>query len=79
LSEVYGRRELYVMIFGAFVAFSGFVGFSPSMTVVIVLRFFGGLAGSFTQAVAPAVVPDMFSAQDRALVMSIFTLAGLIG
>ncbi|KAJ4343373.1 hypothetical protein N0V95_006707 [Ascochyta clinopodiicola] len=79
LSEVYGRRDLYVMTFGAFVAFSGAVGFSSSMTVVIVLRFFGGLAGSFTQAVAPAVVADMFNAQDRGLVMSIFTLAGLVG
>ncbi|KAJ4983452.1 major facilitator superfamily transporter [Stagonosporopsis vannaccii] len=79
LSEVYGRRELYVITFGAFVAFSGIVGFSSSMTVVIVLRFFGGLAGSFTQAVAPAVVADMFNAQDRGIVMSIFTLAGLVG
>jgi len=79
LSEVYGRRDLYVMTFGAFVAFSGFVGLSSSMSVVIALRFFGGLAGSFTQAVAPAVVADMFSAQDRGLVMSIFTLAGLVG
>jgi MFS family permease len=79
LSEVYGRRDLYVITFGAFVAFSGVVGFSDSMTVVIVLRFFGGLAGSFTQAVAPAVVADMFNAQDRGIVMSIFTLAGLVG
>ncbi|KAI1533094.1 AraJ Arabinose efflux permease, partial [Pyrenophora tritici-repentis] len=79
LSEVYGRRDLYVMTFGAFVAFSGLVGLSSSMNVVIALRFFGGLAGSFTQAVAPAVVADMFSAQDRGLVMSIFTLAGLVG
>ncbi|KAL1593102.1 hypothetical protein SLS59_009427 [Nothophoma quercina] len=79
LSEVYGRRDLYVMTFGAFVVFSGIVGFSSSMIVVIILRFFGGLAGSFTQAVAPAVVADMFNAQDRGLVMSIFTLAGLVG
>lgn len=49
------------------------------MTGVIVLRFFGGLAGSFTQAVAPAVVADMFDAQQRGLVLSIFTLAGLMG
>jgi hypothetical protein len=58
---------------------SGVVGFSSSMTVVIVLRFFGGLAGSFTQAVAPAVVADMFDASDRGLVLSIFTMAGLVG
>ena len=79
LSEVYGRHDLYVTTFGAFVAFSGVVGFSSSMSVVIALRFFGGLAGSFTQAVAPAVVADMFDSSGRGLVMAIFTLAGLVG
>ncbi|KAF2999486.1 hypothetical protein E8E13_008661 [Curvularia kusanoi] len=79
LSEVYGRKDLYILTFGLFVVFSGIVGFSSSMSVVIALRFFGGLAGSFTQAVAPAVVADMFNAQDRGIVMSIFTLAGLVG
>ncbi|KAF2641822.1 MFS general substrate transporter [Massarina eburnea CBS 473.64] len=79
LSEVYGRRELYIGTFGAFVALSGATGLANSMTTIIVLRFFGGLAGSFTQAVAPAVVADMFEAQERGLVLSIFTLAGLMG
>ncbi|KAF1998993.1 MFS general substrate transporter [Amniculicola lignicola CBS 123094] len=79
LSEVYGRRELYIMTFGAFVGLSGGVGLAQSMNVILVLRFFGGLAGSFTQAVAPAVVADIFAAQERGLVMSIFTLSGLMG
>lgn len=79
LSEVYGRRELYISTFGAFVLLTGGLYFSTSMTTVIVLRFLGGLAGSFTQAVAPAVVADMFHAQERGLVLSIFTLAGLLG
>lgn len=79
LSEVYGRRDLYVITFGLFVAFSGIVGMAPCMEIVIALRFLGGLAGSFTQAVAPAVIADMFCAQDRGLVLSIFTLAGLMG
>lgn len=79
LSEVYGRRELYISTFGAFVLLTGALFFSTSMTMVIVLRFLGGLAGSFTQAVAPAVVADLFDAQERGLVLSIFTLAGLLG
>ena len=79
LSEVYGRRDLFVSTFGAFVLLTGGLYFSASMTTVIVLRFLGGLAGSFTQAVAPAIVADMFDAQERGLVLSIFTLAGLMG
>jgi MFS family permease len=49
------------------------------MTAVLVLRFLGGVAGSFTQAVAPAVVADMFNASERGMVLSIYTLAGLMG
>ncbi|KAF1954880.1 MFS general substrate transporter [Byssothecium circinans] len=79
LSEVYGRRELYIFTFGAFVLLSGSTGFANSMTAIITLRFFGGLTGSFTQAVAPAVIGDIFAAQERGLVLSIFTLAGLMG
>ncbi|KAH7130425.1 major facilitator superfamily domain-containing protein [Dendryphion nanum] len=79
LSEVYGRKELYILTFGAFVGFSAATGLVNSMNAVIALRFFGGLAGSFTQAVAPAVVADIFDAQERGFVLSIFTLAGLMG
>ncbi|KAI0125858.1 major facilitator superfamily domain-containing protein [Xylariales sp. AK1849] len=79
LSEVYGRRELYVWTFAAFVVCSGVIGFAPSISFVLAFRLLGGLAGSFTQAVAPAVIADMFQAQDRGFVLSIFTLAGLMG
>lgn len=79
LSEVYGRRELYILTFGAFVGFSGAVSLSNSMIAVLVLRFLAGLAGSFTQAVAPAVIADIFEAQERGFVLSLFTLSGLMG
>ena len=79
LSEVYGRRGLYWITFGFFVGLSGLTFFATSMTTIIFLRFLGGIAGSFTQAVAPAIVADMFAAQERGLVLSIFTLAGLFG
>lgn len=79
LSEVYGRRGLYVWTFAAFVVTSGVIGLAPSISFVLAFRLLGGLAGSFTQAVAPAVIADMFQAQERGFVLSIFTLAGLMG
>ncbi|KAH8675943.1 membrane transporter [Xylariales sp. PMI_506] len=79
LSEVYGRRFLYVSTFAGFVIFSGVLAFAPSITFILTFRLLGGLAGSFTQAVAPAVIADMFQAQERGFVLSIFTLAGLMG
>ncbi|CAJ2507223.1 Uu.00g084090.m01.CDS01 [Anthostomella pinea] len=79
LSEVYERRELYVWTFLTFVTFSGATGLVPSIAPVLIFRFLGGIAGSFTQAVAPAVIADMFESQERGLVLSIITLAGLMG
>ncbi|KAI1335221.1 major facilitator superfamily domain-containing protein [Xylariaceae sp. FL0016] len=79
LSEVYGRRELYVWTFFLFVMFSGATGAAPSITAVLMFRFLGGIVGSFTQAVAPAIIADMFASQERGLVLSIITLSGLLG
>ncbi|ORY60219.1 major facilitator superfamily domain-containing protein [Pseudomassariella vexata] len=79
LSEVYGRRDLYVWTFLGFVVFTGAISLAQSVTVILLFRFLGGLAGSFTQAVAPAVIADIFTAQERGFVLSIFTLAGLMG
>lgn len=79
MSEVYGRRELYIWTYAAFVVLSGVIGLLNSAPLLIVARFLGGIAGSFTQAVAPAVIADMFRADERGFVLALFTLAGLMG
>lgn len=79
MSEVFGRKWLYLYTYAAFVVLSGIIGLVGSIQLIIVLRFLGGLAGSFTQAVAPAVIADMFSTNERGFVLAFFTLAGLMG
>ncbi|KAK7733131.1 hypothetical protein SLS53_008319 [Cytospora paraplurivora] len=79
MSEVYGRRELYIWTYAGFVVLSGVIGLLRSAPLLILLRFLGGIAGSFTQAVAPAVIADMFTANERGFVLALFTLAGLMG
>ncbi|KAI1497293.1 membrane transporter [Biscogniauxia marginata] len=79
LSEVYGRRGLYVWTFAAFVLCSGATGLSPSIAAVLVFRLLAGITGSYTHAVAPAMVADMFQSQERGLVLSITTLSGMMG
>lgn len=79
MSEVYGRRELYIWTYAAFVVLSGIIGLLKSAPLIILMRFLGGIAGSFTQAVAPAVIADMFRADERGFVLALFTLAGLMG
>lgn len=79
MSEVFGRKHLYLYTYAAFVVLSGIIGLVTSIEVIILLRFLGGLAGSFTQAVAPAVIADMFATNERGFVLAFFTLAGLMG
>ncbi|KAI5920572.1 membrane transporter [Camillea tinctor] len=79
LSEVYGRRGLYVWTFFTFVLCSGATGLSPTIASVLVFRLLAGISGSYTHAVAPAIVADMFQSQERGLVLSITTLSGLLG
>ncbi|KAF3765338.1 MFS general substrate transporter [Cryphonectria parasitica EP155] len=79
MSEVFGRKSLYLYTYAAFVVLSGVIGLVHSIELVIFLRFLGGLAGSFTQAVAPAVIADMFATNERGFVLAFFTLAGLMG
>lgn len=79
MSEVFGRKWLYLYTYAAFVVLSGVIGLVSSIELIIFLRFLGGLAGSFTQAVAPAVIADMFATNERGFVLAFFTLAGLMG
>lgn len=79
MSEVFGRKTLYLSTYAIFVVLSGVIGLVHSIELVIALRFLGGIAGSFTQAVAPAVIADIFATNERGFVLAFFTLAGLMG
>ncbi|KAG2369917.1 multidrug resistance protein 4 [Suillus spraguei] len=79
LSEVYGR--VWVLHLGnlLFLAFSLGCALSPNTVSFIVFRFLTGLAGSAPIACGGGVVSDLFSEQDRASAMALYSIGPLIG
>ncbi|KAH7130743.1 major facilitator superfamily domain-containing protein [Dendryphion nanum] len=78
-SELYGRQIVYFGTFCAFMAFNAGAAGSQNIYTLIILRFFGGSFGSSPLTNAGGVVADLFSAKERGLAMSVFSLAPFMG
>jgi len=79
LSEVFGRRKLFIATYILFTAFNGGVVASQNIWTLIVLRFFAGTAGSSPLTNAGGTVSDVFNASQRGLGMAIFASAPFLG
>ncbi|KAG0134766.1 major facilitator superfamily domain-containing protein [Tuber indicum] len=77
LSEVYGRRDPYLVTFGLFNVCHILSAVSHSATGMIVTRFFLGVGGSTFGAMIGGIISDIFHAPDRGLPMALFSMAGL--
>ncbi|KAF8817134.1 multidrug resistance protein 4 [Phlegmacium glaucopus] len=79
LSEMYGRT--WVLHIGNLVTLGLNLGcaFAPSTASLIALRFLSGLSASAPIAVGGGMVADLFSENDRASAMAVYTLGPLIG
>ena len=78
-SEIYGRQIVFFGTFLAFTAFNAGAAGSQNIGTLLVLRFFGGAFGSSPLTNAGGVVADLFSAKERGLAMSIFSVAPFMG
>lgn len=79
ISETYGRKPVYAI---AMIIFSLLVipcARATSMVEIIVIRFFGAIAGSSMIANAPGTVGDIVSDEHRALAFSIWSIGPLNG
>lgn len=72
ISEIWGRRLAYIITLIPFTAFQAAVCGAPSLSAVLVLRFFAGMFGCSTMTNAGGIIADMFSAADRGLAMGVF-------
>jgi MFS family permease len=63
----------------AFAAFNAGCAGAQNMWTILILRFFAGSFGSSPLTNAGGVVADMFSAKERGLAMSLFSLAPFMG
>jgi len=78
LCELYGRREInnWTNIF--FLVTEICSGAAPSLTFLIVVRFFGGFFSSARFVLGGAIVNDVVESKDQGKVMAILNFGGTV-
>ena len=72
LSQVFGRKRLYMTCVGLF-AFSSFLcGLAPSLTWLVFFRIMQGLGGGAMQPISQAILLESFPLRRRGMGMAIF-------
>lgn len=79
LSEMYGRKSIYVISFTAYTAFSVAAACAPNITALLVLRFFASAFGSSSMTNTGGIIADMFSKAERGLATGLFVTAPFLG
>ena len=79
VSEMYGRRPVYIVSMLIFTLLIIPCGVATSLAEVVVVRFFGALAGSAMIAISPGSVSDIATDEYRALAFSIWSIGPLNG
>jgi hypothetical protein len=79
LSEMYGRRPVYLIAVAAFTVLVIPCALSNNLAQILVMRFFGAIAGAAMISNAPGTVSDIVSDDYRALAFSIWSLGPMNG
>src|SRR5207302_5254175 len=79
LSDLFGRKNAYVLGFVIFAASSLGAGFSGSGTQLILWRVLQGVGGAFLFANAAALVTDAFPKKQLGLAMGTNTMVAAVG
>lgn len=79
LSEIYGRRPVYLVSVLLFGLLTLPVALANNIEAVLISRFFGGFFGGTMIASAPGSVTDVTDDQCRALALSCWSLGTMNG
>src|SRR5215218_4185942 len=79
LSDLFGRKNAYVLGFVVFAAASLGAGFAVSGTELILWRVLQGIGGAFLFANAAAIVTDAFPREQLGLAMGTNTMVAAVG
>lgn len=79
VSEMYGRRPVYIVSMFLFTVLIIPCGLATSLAEVVVVRFFGAIAGSAMIANSPGTLSDITTDEYRALAFSIWSIGPLNG
>ena len=74
LSELIGRRPVWLISYTSFMVFNAGAAGAQSMGALLVLRFLAGATGSNGLITAGAVVADQFPARQRGLVLAYYAV-----
>ncbi|KAL5589394.1 hypothetical protein FOVSG1_011261 [Fusarium oxysporum f. sp. vasinfectum] len=79
ISEVFGRRTIYILAATIFCISSAIVASVPSIIGVYFGRFFQGVAAAIPATVAFGNFDDMYNAEHRIWVVYVYTILGMLG
>ncbi|OKL56131.1 hypothetical protein UA08_08724 [Talaromyces atroroseus] len=79
LSEIYGRRYIFIASAAGLTVFVAGAAGSQNIWTLIILRFFAGSLGSAPFAVAGGVIADCFPAVSRGLASGLYCAAPFLG
>lgn len=79
LSEMYGRRPVYLIAVFMFVVLIIPCALAPNLATILAIRFFGAIAGSAMISNAPGTVADIATDDNRALFFSIWSIGPMNG
>ncbi|SCV68711.1 BQ2448_832 [Microbotryum intermedium] len=79
LSEYVGRRPIYLVSYGVFIAFNFQVAFAHNLATWLIGRFFCGMFASPFLSVAGGSVTDLFAPAEVASPMAFYTASPFLG
>jgi MFS transporter, DHA2 family, multidrug resistance protein len=72
LTDLLGRKRLFIVATVAFTITSGVTGAAPSLVVIVLMRFLQGLAGGPLVPLSQATMMETFPAKQRGMAMAIW-------
>lgn len=79
LSEMYGRRPVYIIALGCFVLFVLPCALAKNIATILVFRFIGAFCAAAMISNAPGTVNDISDEEHRALAFSIWSIGPMNG
>lgn len=79
LSELHGRRIVYLVSFSLFTILNVGCALAPNVTALSILRFLSGTCGSAGPTLGGASIGDMFLRQDRGKAQALYSLGPTSG
>lgn len=79
LSEMYGRRPIYLVAMAMFCLLSLPCALAPNLEAILITRFFGAIAGSALISNSPGTVNDIVTEEYRAMAFSLWSIGPMNG